>query len=223
MRDITYVSSLTSGEPLEKERYFTGLTKLRRWLESRDAPFAGYRCLFHLYTLRGAASRREYPDFLVHLRRRLYPLYVWLRVELSQDYKAIQLRTGMASHTGADAGRGRILWTVVGRIFIYIIPVWLVLYLFKPWEISLSLGIVCFIFAGLGLIFFEYTLIRSALIARSLRFRAELSLLHDGATERLAGELGLELLTNRQITGPGAEEESPPHLATADEPSHPTD
>ncbi|MCK4594929.1 hypothetical protein KAU45_10540, partial [bacterium] len=138
------------------------------------------------------------------------------------DYKAIQLRTGMASHTGADAGWGRILWTVVGRVFIYIIPVWLVLYLFKPWEVSLSLGIVCFVLAGLGFIFFEYTLISSALVARGLGFRAELALLHDGATERIAGELGLELLASRQITGPGVEESSP-HRTAADEPSRPTD
>lgn len=223
MRNIIYVSSLTAGEPLEKGRYFTGLTKLRRWLESGGAPLAGYRRIFSLYTHRGIPDYREHPDFLVHLRRSLYPLYVWLRVELSPDFKAIQLRTGMASHTGADAGWGRILWTVVGRAFIYVIPAWLVLYLFKPWEVSLSLGMICFIIAGLGFIFFEYTLISSALIARGLRFRAELARLHDGATERIAEELGLELLSSRQITGPGVDEEPPPHRTATDEQPHSTD
>ena len=73
MRDIVYVSSLTAGEPLEKGRYFTGLTKLRRWLESGGAPFAGYRNIFHLYTHRGIPDYREYPDLLVRLRRSLHP------------------------------------------------------------------------------------------------------------------------------------------------------
>jgi hypothetical protein len=209
LRDVTYVASLTAREPLEKGRYFAGLAKLRTWLDSDDAPFAGYRRLYDLYTLKGAASFREHPDLLVRFRRSLYPLYAWLRVELAPDLKIVQLRTGMASHTGADAGWGRILWAAVGRAFIYVIPVWLVLYLVKPWEFNLPLGTACLVVAGLGFLLFEFTLVRAALVARSPGFRAELSQLHEKATGRVAGELGLSLLTSRQVAGPGVEPEIP--------------
>jgi len=209
VRDITYAASLVSDEPLDGERYFAGLTSLRAWLDSEEAPFSGYRRLYTLFTHRNAVGFREHPDLLVRLSRSLYPLYAWLRVELGPDLKALQVRTGMASHTGADAGWGAILWSAIGRAFIYIIPAWLALYVLKPWEINLALGIACFVVAGLGFLFFEYTLIRAALTARSLAFRAELVRLHDGAVGRVTAELGLELLASRQVTGPGVEPEIP--------------
>ncbi|HUT99569.1 MAG TPA: hypothetical protein VM054_10920 [bacterium] len=216
MRDITYAASLNADEPLDEERYFAGLTGLRAWLDSGEAPFSGYRRLYTLFTQRGATGFREHPDLLVRLRRRLYPLYAWLRVELGADLKALQVRTGMASHTGADAGWGAILWAAIGRAFIYIIPAWLALYVLKPWEISLALGIACFVVAGLGFLIFEYTLIRAALTARSIAFRAELVRLHDGAVSRVAAELGLELLASRQVTGPGIEMKPPSRHTVAD-------
>jgi hypothetical protein len=216
VRDITYAASLLAEEPLEAERYFAGLTALRAWLDSGGAPFPGYGRRYTLYTHRGAAGYREHPDLYVRLRRSLYPLYAWLRVELGADLKAVQVRTGMASHTGAEAGWGAILWAAVGRAFIYIFPAWLVLYVFKPWEVSLALGVACLVVAGLGFVFFEYTLVRAALIARSLAFRAELARLHDGAVSRVAGEFGLELLGSRQVTGPGVEPEVPRRHTVAD-------
>jgi hypothetical protein len=216
VKDITYAASLTVEEPLDGERYFAALTALRAWLDSGESPFPGYRRRYTLFTHRGAAGFREHPDLLVRFRRRLYPLYAWLRVELGADFKALQVRTGMASHTGADAGWGAILWAAVGRAFIYIIPAWLALYVFKPWIISLALGIVCFVIAGFGFIFFEYTLIRAALTARGIAFRAELAQLHDGAVSRLSAELGLELLVSRQVSGPGVEPEVPRRHSVAD-------
>ncbi|MCX7020805.1 MAG: hypothetical protein NTW26_00760 [bacterium] len=209
MKDITYAASLVADEPLDGERYFAGLTGLRAWMDSAGAPFPGYRRLYTLFTPRGAAGFRVHPDLYVRLRRRLYPLYTWLRVELGPDFKALQVRTGMASHTGADAGWGAILWAAVGRAFIYIFPAWLALYIFKPWLVSLALGIVCFVVAGLGFLFFEYTLVRAALTVRGIEFRAELVRLHDGAVSRVTQELGLDLLASRQITGPGIEPEIP--------------
>ncbi|OGD74487.1 MAG: hypothetical protein A2Y64_01920 [Candidatus Coatesbacteria bacterium RBG_13_66_14] len=216
MRDITYAASLVAENPLDGERHFAALTALRAWLDSGEAPYRGYRRLYTLFTHRGAAGFRDHPDLLVRLRRRLYPLYAWLRVELGADLKAVQLRTGMASHTGADAGWGAILWAAIGRAFIYIIPAWLALYVLKPWEISLALGIACFIVAGLGFIFFEYTMIKAALVARGIAFRAELALLHDGAVSRVAAELGLELLASRQVTGPGIEMKPPSRSAVTE-------
>ncbi len=216
MKDITYAASLASENPLDGERYFAALTALRAWLDSGEAPFRGYRRRYTLFTQRGAAGFREYPDLLVRLRRWLYPLYVWLRVELGADFKALQVRTGMASHTGAGAGWGAILWAAVGRAFIYIIPGWLALYVLKPWEISLALGIVCFVIAGVGFILFEYTLVRAALTARGIAFRAELARLQDGAVSRVTAELGLELLVSRQVSGPGVEPEVPRRHSVAD-------
>ncbi|HDR06350.1 MAG TPA: hypothetical protein ENN88_01825 [Candidatus Coatesbacteria bacterium] len=218
MRDITYAASLAAGEPLDQERYFAGLTGLRGWLDSDGAPFAGYRRRYDLFTRRGAAGFREHPDLQARLRRWIYPLYVWLKVELAADLKTVQLRTGMASHTGADAGWGRILWTALGRAFIYVIPVWLVLYILRPWEINPALGILCLTLAGLGFVFFEFTLVRAALIARSVPFRAELALLHDGAVSRLAEELGLELLFSRKVAGPGMESPAPRREAPDEKP-----
>jgi hypothetical protein len=216
VKDVTYAASLASENPLDGGRYFAALTALRAWLDSGEAPFRGYRRRYTLFTRRGAAGFREHPDLLVRLRRRLYPLYAWLRVELGPDFKALQVRTGMASHTGAEAGWGAILWAAIGRAFIYIIPAWLVLYVLKPWEISLALGIVCFVIAGLGFIFFEYTMIRAALTARSIAFRAELAQLHDGAVSRVTAELGLEFLVSRQVTGPGVEPEVPHRHGVSD-------
>jgi len=216
VRDITYAASLVAEKPLEAERHFAALTGLRTWLDSSEVPFRGYRRRYTLFTRRGAAGFREHPDLYVRLRRSLYPLYVWLRVELGSDLKSLQVRTGMASHTGAEAGWGAILWAAVGRAFIYIFPAWLVLYVFKPWEINLALGIACFVVAGLGFIFFEYTLVRAALIARSLAFRGELARLHDDAVSRVAAELGLELVGSRQVSGPGIETDVPHRHSLAD-------
>ena len=56
MRDITYAASLVSDEPLDGERYFAGLTSLRAWLDSEEAPFSGYR---RLYTLSSPIGTRS--------------------------------------------------------------------------------------------------------------------------------------------------------------------
>ncbi len=210
MKDIVYQTTFESKEPLEQERYFSTLEAERAWLDSKESPLQKFRRKYRLFTLRGAKSYQEFPDLKVMLRPRWYALYAWLKLELTTERRNLQLQTGMASFTGADAGWGRILWTAIGRVFIYIIPVWLALYMLAPWQYGTFWAVLCFVAAGLGLIWFEATLIASALKARKPDFHFAIERLHVETVRRLKEELGLTVLATKQIAGPGIEAEPPP-------------
>lgn len=210
MSDIAHQSLLRAAEPLGEDAYFGALERLKGWLSSSAAPLSDHRKRFELYTHKKAKSMREYPDLRAYLRARWYPLYAWVRVELSGDYKTLTLKSGMASHTGADAGWGRILWTMAGRLFIYLIfaliPVFMLLYLLEDQDLGQTLAWISLAVAFIGLVAFEGALLVSARRAREPAFHAELERLHEGGRRILLDELELEEDYTLQVSGPGAVE-----------------
>jgi len=221
LKDIVYQTTFESAEPLEQERYFSALEAERGWLDSKESPLQRFRRRYRLFTLKGAKSFREFPDLKVMLRPRWFTLYAWLKLELTSERRHLKLQTGMASFTGADAGWGRILWTAMGRAFIYIIPVWLALYILAPWQYGILWAVLSFVLAGLGLIWFEAALIVSALKAKNPDFHFSIERLHVETVRRLKAELDLTVLATAQIDGPGIEAKPPPKSSAASN-SNPT-
>jgi len=220
MSDIAHQSLLSSPEPLDEDVYFGVLERLKSWLKSDDSPLTRYRRRFELFTHKRAKSMREYPDLRAYLRARWHPLYAWVRVELSGDYKTLTLKSGMASHTGADAGIARIIWIMLGRLFVYLlialIPVFMLLYLLEDQNLGETLAWISLAVALVGLAGLEAALVVSARRSKNPAFHRELDSLHEGALRIVKDELKLEEEYTLRISGPGAVEPPPgPHDVAA--------